>query len=1098
MGVSSPAMNAKLLRISLYIGVFLFATIQPQVIAQHDNWWKDDWSFRLEIPLDSVTGNKSAANQPVDTTIRFDSPCWAKNETQHSVRVIAQTNEDDIELESQLYDLKYSDETHITSCNLVFLIPPESDGTERYFVYYDESPTSPPGYPDYVSITDSSYYYEPIPGYPLESHFYQISQQGTIRYIVAQEGQFLWYSTSQFVTKLQEGSTEVMPKNGETLVSFEYSYYYGDEMWQFNSTSQKLISKKILCDGTLMVSCQLQSRSVGDDLQTTAIYKYYYCPTSAERIHAHVTHETLRDYQVYPESNSDGTYASLQCGGMQSASIADLNFGEIYPYLHFSSEQNNVEEYRVELHPEYSQEDPVFWLIQTPDDVDMGSKPWVSFDKGSTGSVHALLFGSTSVVKAGNDERDGIQLKAYESNYPHFPGLDYTIAGVECTRNGFEKNVTGKDLTVPKGFTAEFDAEFFSSPVGGYHLVEQETELFQALAQMKPAIDTNQSTNENTSTKRFSLTVSVHDATTVPLGSALAALTGKNFPYITVEVYHDDQLVCAGTAGRLPFREFTGSEGTSLTEKIQALIHLLDIRNLSLFKTVRFQQLPAGQYLIKVFKENPRVGQQRHFIGYIIIDLSKDSQIHVFCRPQGSCQVTLVDQDGNGISNAEVQLLQDGMIITQNRTNTEGIALLTAPCSRKDPYQLKILCQGFEVANESIRLRLSRVLIPLKKSVMLTQYNWMVTLVDLWGLPPEIEVTPRLTSAMMNNPTTILPNQNVKSSYQFSDLPAATYHLMIQYKSFVLEKDIRIPSTDETLVFPAEFPISFHIYDSRGTTLDGVIVQVDRGGKTQQTMNNGSQTIFSLPPGSYQVQVISGNTIIGQRTLHVAGERTVAMITNQVSMVPLVGLILAGAVLTVGLLLSIRKKDLMKFLLLLTISLLVIALVFPWWSLQGSTSDIETSSTLYLIPLNLVSLTTTSQDIVGEISYLPDIFPTIMMMIPILTGIASLLIVAEIVFKKAQKKSWQLLFFIAALVLLYGSLIVFTGAMSAFTEVGVGSLIGNGTLNIAIQGQENLTSVQCDWGPGTGFWIYIISDIILTGTLIISWYQKKKKNAQLL
>ncbi len=171
----------------------------------------------------------------------------------------------------------------------MFLIPPQTGGTERYYVYYDESPTTSPDYPDHVSIADSSYFYEPIPGYPLESHFYKISQHDTIRYVVAQEGQFLWYSTSQYVTKLQEGSTDVMPKNGEAIASFDYSYYYGDEMWQFNSTSQKLITKEILCDGNLMVSCKILSRSLGDDLQTTAVYKYYYSPTSSERIQVHVT-----------------------------------------------------------------------------------------------------------------------------------------------------------------------------------------------------------------------------------------------------------------------------------------------------------------------------------------------------------------------------------------------------------------------------------------------------------------------------------------------------------------------------------------------------------------------------------------------------------------------------------------------------------------------------------------------------------------------------------------------------------------------------------------------------------------------------------------
>ena len=33
-------------------------------------------------------------------------------------------------------------------------------------------------------------------------------------------------------------------------------------------------------------------------------------------------------------------------------------------------------------------------------------------------------------------------------------------------------------MIIPKGFTAEFDAEFFSSPVGGYLLAEKEDRYF--------------------------------------------------------------------------------------------------------------------------------------------------------------------------------------------------------------------------------------------------------------------------------------------------------------------------------------------------------------------------------------------------------------------------------------------------------------------------------------------------------------------------------------------------------------------------------------------------------------------------------------------
>ncbi|MDD1475110.1 hypothetical protein MEO41_28145, partial [Dolichospermum sp. ST_sed4] len=152
------------------------------------------------------------------------------------------------------------------------------------------------------------------------------------------------------------------------------------------------------------------------------------------------------------------------------------------------------------------------------------------------------------------------------------------------------------------------------------------------------------------------------------------------------------------------------------------------------------------------------------------------------------------------------------------------------------------------------------------------------------------------------------------------------------------------------------------------------------------------------------------------------------MITNQESVIPLAGFILASVLILLGLALSIKKKEPLYFLLFLTMSLLIIALLFPWWSLQGSSSDIETSSTFYLIPLNLVSLTTTPQDIVGELSFFPEIFTTIMMIIPILTIIISLLAASILVFKKIHKKQWQLYLLVGAFGLLLCSLILFIGA----------------------------------------------------------------------
>jgi hypothetical protein len=480
----------------------------------------------------------------------------------------------------------------------------------------------------------------------------------------------------------------------------------------------------------------------------------------------------------------------------------------------------------------------------------------------------------------------------------------------------------------------------------------------------------------------------------------------------------------------------------------------------------------------------------------MIVDLTKDSQIHVVCKPQGSCLVTLVDKEGNGIKDADVMLLQDGAIIAHNRTAEGGNALLTAPCNRKNPYQLKIISQGFEVINESIRLRYNRIVVPLKRSVTLDQYDWTLTLIDLWGLPPEINVTPRVTSAAMQTPTVIFPEQNTQSSFQFRNLLPATYLLQIQYKSFVLEKEIQIPSNDESLVFPAEYQVLFNVFDSRGITLDDVKLQMNRGGKIQETTSNGSKVVFSVPPGQYLVKVISQDNVIGQRLINVANKRSVDLITNQEPIFPLIGLILPCILGFIGLAVGVKKKEPLFFLLLFMVGVLGMALLFPWWSLQGSSSDIETSSTFYLIPLNLVSMTTTPQVIVGELSFFPNIFKTIMIVIPILSVIVGLLAISALVLKRIQKKQWQSLLLVGALLLLLCSLVLFIGAMSTFAEVGVGSFIGSGTLDISIQGQEVVVPVLCQWGPGVGFWLYVAAGMILSASLMIIFYQKKKKSNQ--
>jgi hypothetical protein len=1083
-------MVSRVIGVIVVVGFLLVPLFSINTVIAKDPWWNNQWSFRQELVLHFNTSSDLAAFQPIDTTIVFNNPCWAHDEMQHSIRLIYQ---DDTELESQIYGLVHSDNNHIVSCNLVFLTPKEIDENGKFYIYYDESEIDSPQYPDHVAIEDSSYFYEPISGYPIQSHYYKISQQESVIYAVAQQGQFLWLSTSQYVTKLKEGSTEMMPKNGETIASFDFTYSYGKEIWEYNSTSQQFVSKRILFDGNLMVSCEVVSRSTGDDLQTTAIYTYYYCPAEYKRIYMHVTHQALKECVTYPQSSCVGTYGSLQCGGIHSTSIQDLNFGTLYPYLHVSTERNIIEEYRVEKNPEYIAEHPVIYFINTTDDVDVGKNTWASFDEGTIGSVHALLFSSPSVVKSGDDERDGVQLRALESDYPHLPGLEFNTAELQFLRNTYETGNATKDLMIPKGFVASFDAEFFSSPVGGYPLVEKEVEIFQTLVKLKPVSETNNSFKNNQTQDRYSLTVYVHNTPSVPFGSALSALTGRNFSFITVELYREDELVSSGSAARLSLNPLYSSEQSSVVERLITTAQILDVRNFSVYKKIDFQQLETGRYLIKVFRDNSLLGNQRRYIAYEITDLTKDIKKHIFCKQQGSCSISLVDQEGNGIDGASALLMQDDVVITKN-TTINGQVELNAPCGFIQQYQLVILYRGFIITNESILFGFIHFFVPLKKSLELFQNDWTLKLIDPWELPLEINVTPELTSGEMETPVVLFAEHPSKDIYHFTNLISAVYQLQVQYKSFLLEKKIEIPSNDETLVFPAVFPITFQVFDSRGMKIGGTAIQLSRGGKTIDLKSNISGTILLVPPGSYVVSVLSQDQIISQRSLKVESERNVDLFTTQEPMFPLLVLVLAGIIVLFGLIMSLMKKDLLYFLAILVVGLCIAGIVFPWWTLQGSSSDVQTSSVLYLIPLDLVTTTKTSQFIGGELAFFPDLFVEAMTILPVLAAMSCVLIFMSLFFKRVDKKKWHFFSLICALSFLMCSLILFSIAMSEFTKVGVGSFSGQGIIDISAQVEDGGTSVFCEWGPGIGFWLYGLSVLILLSTLVYVVIDNKKRN----
>ena len=102
-------MRKSLVGIITFIIILESLLVPTSLSSDGSSWWNDNWSFRQEIIVPINTSFQEAKFQPIDIYFEFNISCWAKNENEHSVRVVFQDSNKFIELESQIYDLNFSD-----------------------------------------------------------------------------------------------------------------------------------------------------------------------------------------------------------------------------------------------------------------------------------------------------------------------------------------------------------------------------------------------------------------------------------------------------------------------------------------------------------------------------------------------------------------------------------------------------------------------------------------------------------------------------------------------------------------------------------------------------------------------------------------------------------------------------------------------------------------------------------------------------------------------------------------------------------------------------------------------------------------------------
>ncbi len=1145
-------------------------------------WWNDEL-FRKEIIIPVDTSSEHAHYQPVDIYMEFDDPCWVKNEEEHSVRVIFQEGARFIELDSQIYDLSFSDEEHIESCGLVFLIPEEANGNERYFIYYDDVKTSGPNYPNHVDVDESYYEYEQIPGLPFESEFYQITEEGFIVYAINKKGMAIDTPISQQVAKLKKGTEEVMPKNGEIGASFEFVYWWlEDGEWRKAvRSSERLVKHQIFVDGNLMVKFAIVSESTNGLFKTTVIYKYYYCPTEDKRIYTHVKHEVI-DYPLPMGDEIDVAFVTLTSARIKSSTIDDLNFGVIPPYLHFYSDEERIREENIDQYPERGVFQP---LVRKKDDCDLGSSTWLSFDEGKSGKAHAIIFESNNIIKNGTDERDGIQLLMYESSELQYPGLDSCFVYLHAMRNTNEEGAE-PDEVVPEDYVIEFNAEFFTSEDGGYPTVEEEAKMYQKLIQYQPIHDDNV-TDDVEDAEKFNLTAYVHLVPSFPLGSLISTGLGLNVSYLTAEVYKENSYTysSSGTVGRLPLiveNVPPDFEKMTLVEIIKILPGLFDWENLSFFKKVCFSE-EEGRYLIKIFREKSAFEKERQFIGYTIVELDEDIVTHIYCKPEGKVSLSILNQDNSGMKNAKVHLKKDDMIIAKSESDSNGNAIIKAPCGISETYTLNITYKGFLINDEQIRLGRIRRLFPLKKTFNFDVYDLDINVRDFSGKVPTFDVDLSLTSDEMVDPITINVDNESDGVYKFNDLYPASYILKMSYSSFEITEKIEIPEIESlsiklydftayikdswnlspgapldviltskdfektvvmlgerlsfeeyhfsnlypgnytlkirykshkieelisipdreniNVIFPAVFNVTATIFDSHGNPLKGakvLMIREEKGNQkdAQGTSNDNGEVIFSLPPGNYVSKIFSDGELVAKRKVEILNKKSFTVVTTDEPLLPYL-IIGFTTILLIGVaVIGYRRKNAMFFLKILAVSLVAIAIVSPWWAIQGSSSDsqLDTSTNLFMVPTKMVTITSSNNVLSGELPQLDDtlkreidlLFTTVVVeflfVMELLTSImiiGIIFVIASLILDRYSKKRLSFLVFLLTILIFVGSIVVFSYAMSELANQTVGSFIGGGNLDVNIPGEKLYETISCSWGPSIGFYLLLCSIAIL-------------------
>jgi len=365
-----------------------------------------------------------------------------------------------------------------------------------------------------------------------------------------------------------------------------------------------------------------------------------------------------------------------------------------------------------------------------------------------------------------------------------------------------------------------------------------------------------------------------------------------------------------------------------------------------------------------------------------------------------------------------------------------------------------------------------------------------IKITDVLDLNPESSLKLILTTNDFGSHVELTAEELIDNNYLFTNLYPANYTIKIFYKSDVFEKHIYLSENQTiSMVFPVLYNVTIKAFDSHGNPLNNAKVVLFRNGKKLEgATNQCGIASFLTPPGTYNIKIFTDNTLVAERSIYITNDKSISVVTEKNPMFSFVVFTIIFSLIMISAYIGFKKRKIMNLIKIIAVLLIVLSLFSPLLVSHGysNNSEVETSTKLYFSPPKLVSITSSSDVISGEIVPLPELFLNVMSIVLALVVFSCILLIGSMFIKKLNNKKLSLALILCSLIILICSICIICYGLNELSNVGFGSLIGEDNIDVLLPGENSFYKVNRSWGPGLGFYLCLFS---VTIVLLIFIYE---------